>query len=128
MFTPRSRVKETRVAQPPPAVQARPPTEAQNEGTHCNRVAQPPPAERRFKMSSEQVTHQLPSHRRIVPLCLIAVGAVVAVYGLYSDPDRTWPSLLLNGFYVTTLALSAIFFLATQRLTGARWSASLRRI
>ena len=77
---------------------------------------------------TEHVTHQLPSHRRIVPLCLIAVGAVVAAYGLYSDPDRTWPSLLLNGFYVTTLALSAIFFLATQRLTGARWSASLRRI
>src|SRR5262249_21598577 len=43
-------------------------------------------------------------------------------------PDRTWPNLLLNGFYFTSLALSAIFFLATQRLTGARWSASMRRI
>jgi hypothetical protein len=65
---------------------------------------------------------------RIVPLVLIFLGAIVVVFGLYSAPDRTWPNLLLNGFYFTSLALSAMFFLATQRLTGARWSASLRRI
>jgi hypothetical protein len=35
---------------------------------------------------------------------------------------------MLNGFYVTSLAVSALFFAATQRGTGARWSASLRRI
>jgi hypothetical protein len=67
-------------------------------------------------------------NNRIVPLALILVGASVVVFGLLSAPDRTWPNLLLNGFYLTSLALSAMFFLATQRLTGARWSASLRRI
>jgi hypothetical protein len=61
-------------------------------------------------------------------LILIALGASIAAYGLYTAPDRTWPNLLLNGVYFTSLALSAVFFLATQRLTGARWSASLRRI
>jgi hypothetical protein len=65
---------------------------------------------------------------RIVPLALILISACVVVFGLYSAPDRTWPNLLLNGFYFTSLALSAMFFLATQRLTGARWSATLRRI
>jgi hypothetical protein len=65
---------------------------------------------------------------RIVSLILILVGASVVAFGLLSAPDRTWPNLLLNGFYFTSLALSAMFFLATQRLTGARWSASLRRI
>jgi len=68
------------------------------------------------------------ARNRIVPLLLILAGASVVVFGLYSAPDRTWPNLLLNGFYFTSLALSAVFFLATQRLTGARWSASLRRI
>ena len=72
---------------------------------------------------SEHVTYELPSQRRAVPLVLIAVGALVAGYGLYSDPARTWPSLLLNGFYFTSLSLSALFFLATQRATNARWSA-----
>jgi hypothetical protein len=62
------------------------------------------------------------------PLILIVLGASIASYGLRTAPDRTWPNLLLDGFYFTSLALSAVFFLATQRLTGARWSASLRRI
>lgn len=61
-------------------------------------------------------------------IALIAVGTVFAVYGAGASPARTWPSLLLNGFYVTSLAVSAMFFLASQRLAGARWSAGLRRI
>src|SRR5438270_4412170 len=77
---------------------------------------------------TDHVTYELPSQRRAVPLVLMVVGALVAGYGLYSDPARTWASLLLNGFYFTSLSLSALFFLSTQRLTSARWSASLRRI
>ncbi|HWZ42874.1 MAG TPA: hypothetical protein VNW97_05330 [Candidatus Saccharimonadales bacterium] len=59
---------------------------------------------------------------------LVVLGAAAAVYGVMASPERAWPSLLLNGFYFTSLSLSAVFFLATQRLTGARWSAGLRRI
>src|SRR5437660_5957397 len=77
---------------------------------------------------SEHVTYELPSQKRALPVVLIAIGVLVAAYGLYSDPARTWPSLLLNGFYFISLSLSALFFLATQRATNARWSASLRRI
>jgi hypothetical protein len=65
---------------------------------------------------------------RIVMTILIAAGAVTAALGLRWDPERTWPNLLLNGFNVLTLALSSMFFLATQRASGARWSAGLRRI
>jgi len=63
-----------------------------------------------------------------VPWALAAAGAVVSIHGLASDPGRAWPNLLLDGFYAMSLAVSAIFFIASQRLTGARWSASLRRI
>jgi hypothetical protein len=66
--------------------------------------------------------------KHILPVALIALGTVAAIYGVYSAPERTWPNLLLNGFNLTSLALSAAFFLAVQRVTGARWSASLRRI
>jgi len=68
-----------------------------------------------------------PSHAAAA-LLLISLGTGAAAYGLYMAPHRTWPNLLLNGIYFTSLAVSAAFFLATQRLTGARWSASLRRI
>lgn len=42
--------------------------------------------------------------------------------------DRVWTSILVDGFYLASLAVSALFFAATQRLTGARWSAGLRRV
>jgi hypothetical protein len=66
--------------------------------------------------------------RHRIAAALILAGAGAAVLGLRIDPERTWPNLLLNGFYGISLALSAMFFLATQRASGARWSASLRRI
>jgi Ni/Fe-hydrogenase subunit HybB-like protein len=63
-----------------------------------------------------------------IALLLILVGALVAIRGLLVDPGRTWPNLLVDGFYFMSLGVSSIFFLAVLRLTGARWSASLRRV
>ncbi|HXB21704.1 MAG TPA: hypothetical protein VNV88_10000 [Candidatus Solibacter sp.] len=77
---------------------------------------------------NQDLTFAPSSRHRTVALVLIAVGVVVAAYGIVADPKRAWPSLLLNGFYFASLALSGLFFISTQRLTGARWSASLRRI
>jgi len=65
---------------------------------------------------------------QLVALGIVLLGVAVAVRGLLVDPEHTWPNLLLDGFYVTTLSVSSLFFLASQRLTSARWSASLRRI
>jgi hypothetical protein len=58
---------------------------------------------------------------------VIAVGGAITLYGLFSAPERTWLNLLLNGFYLLSLAVLATFFLAVQRLARARWSAGLRR-
>jgi hypothetical protein len=66
--------------------------------------------------------------RHAIAFCLVALAVVVIIYGLAAVPGRAWPNLLLDGFYGTSLGVSAMFFLVTQRLTGARWSASLRRI
>src|SRR5215475_4059704 len=64
----------------------------------------------------------------MVALALVVIGIATAIFGVRNAPGRTWPNLLLDGFYMTSLAVSAAFFLATQRATGARWSAALRRI
>ena len=61
-------------------------------------------------------------------LALAALGAAAALLGSGGDPARVWLNLLVDGFYFLSLGVAAIFFLATQRLTGARWSAGLRRI
>ena len=71
---------------------------------------------------------QLSRNHTYVPAALIGLGVLVAAFGLVSAPERTWPNLLLDAFYAVSVTLSAIFFIATQRLTNARWSASLRRV
>jgi hypothetical protein len=68
------------------------------------------------------------ARHHVVMLALVFAGAGAALVGLRWDPVRTWPNLLLNGFYMTSLALSGMVFLATQRAAGARWSAGIRRI
>jgi hypothetical protein len=72
-----------------------------------------------FRVSSE-------SHSVAIGLLLLAMGIVI--YGLIAAPERIWPNLLLDGFYIGSLGVSALFFLAVTRVAGARWSASLRRI
>jgi hypothetical protein len=71
---------------------------------------------------------EIPTPVRNLAWLLVVLGGVAAVYGVIAQPERVWPNLLLNGFYLTMLGVSAMFFLATQRVTGARWSASLRRV
>jgi hypothetical protein len=71
---------------------------------------------------------QFPARLRNAAVIVSLVGAGAAIYSVIATPDRAWPNLLLNGFYFTTIGVSAMFFLATQRATGARWSASLRRV
>ncbi len=72
--------------------------------------------------------HRFASRSSIGPKVVIALATAVALGGIFAAPERTWLNLLLDGFYLTSLAVSALFFLASQRLSGARWSAGLRRI
>jgi hypothetical protein len=79
-------------------------------------------------MSDENISFTVPARSQNLALALVVLGAGAAVYELYTHAAHTWPLLMLNSFYVISLAVSALFFAATQKATGARWSASLRRI
>lgn len=79
-------------------------------------------------MSENQYLPGASPRGRNIALVLVAIGAAASIYGVVTAADRTWPNLLLNGFYFSSLAVSAMFFLASQRLAGSRWSAGLRRI
>jgi hypothetical protein len=63
-----------------------------------------------------------------VPVALIAIGAIALVVGLVTAAERTWLNLLVDGFYVLSLGVSALFFFSTQRLANSRWSVPIRRI
>jgi hypothetical protein len=78
-------------------------------------------------MSATRAFVVTPSMQRI-PIALVAAGAIALVIGLIASPARTWMNLLVDGFYVLSLGVSAMFFIATQRLSSARWSAAIRRL
>ena len=60
-------------------------------------------------------------------LCVV-IGIGTFIAGLSVDPTRTWASFLLSHFYFMSLALGGLFIAAVQWLTGAMWSAPVRRI
>ncbi len=59
---------------------------------------------------------------------LVALGAITLVAGLVVAPQRTWPNLLLVSFYLLTLSLAGIVFVALQYVSGAHWAVALRRV
>lgn len=66
-----------------------------------------------------------------VPIALAVIGGLALVIGLVASPEwreRTWLNLLIDGFYVLSLGVSGVFFIAAQRLASSHWWAPIRRI
>ena len=59
---------------------------------------------------------------------LAAVGVGTFYLTLRDDPTRAWISFVQNHFYFLSLALGGLVFAAIQWLTGAMWSATVRRL
>jgi hypothetical protein len=60
-------------------------------------------------------------------LVFIAIGVVAFAAGLSMDTQRTWVSFMISHFYFMSLAIGGLFIAAIQWLTGAMWSAPVRR-
>ena len=61
-------------------------------------------------------------------LAMSVAGLVAIAVGLDRDPTRLWTNLLVDGFYVLSVALGGMLFIAVQLLSGAAWSAGMRRV
>ena len=59
---------------------------------------------------------------------LAGLGAAALVAGLLQSPERAWLNLLLISYYLVSLGLGALVFVAIQYVTGAGWSVALRRV
>ncbi|HLN29045.1 MAG TPA: hypothetical protein VK395_14955 [Gemmataceae bacterium] len=68
--------------------------------------------------------------RVVIYICgLLAVlggGALLTV--LLQSPERFWPNLLLASFFLLSLGLAGLVFVALQYVTGAGWAVALRRV
>ncbi len=69
---------------------------------------------------------------RTLSMALIAIGAVAALYGVFSDHSehhqRSWSALLVNGFFFLGIGLGALFFYALQNATETAWSVMVKRV
>jgi hypothetical protein len=63
-----------------------------------------------------------------IPIALAAVGLIAFAAGLATETERTWLNLLVDGFYVLSLGVSGLFFIAAQRLANSKWWSPIRRI
>jgi hypothetical protein len=68
-----------------------------------------------------------PEHTRLLRI-LAGLGAVTIALGLWLAPTRAWANLLLVSYYLVGLALAGMVFIALQYVSGAGWSAALRRV
>ena len=59
---------------------------------------------------------------------LAAIGATTALVGFSLAPDRVWPDLLLAGFFLVSLGLSGLVFIALHYVSGAGWGVAIRRV
>jgi hypothetical protein len=59
---------------------------------------------------------------------LIAAGGIAALAGLWLNAARTWTDLLLGAFYLLSLALAGLVFVAIQYLASAGWWTAIRRV
>jgi len=65
--------------------------------------------------------------RRIVQLLAIGGFSVIAV-GIGIEPVRTWTNLLLAGFYLLGIGVSATLIISFIYVTNAGWAAAIRRV
>lgn len=68
-----------------------------------------------------------PSMLRI-PIVLCAIGAIALAAGIATDRERAWLNLLVDGFYVLSIGVTATFFIGAQRLAHSKWWSPIRRI
>ena len=71
---------------------------------------------------------ETPAGLKVLFPVLAGFGLSVFVATLMIDPHRAWPAFVTNHFYFMTLGLGGLFFAALQWLTGAMWSAPVRRV
>ncbi|RMF08350.1 MAG: hypothetical protein D6762_05810 [Candidatus Neomarinimicrobiota bacterium] len=56
-----------------------------------------------------------------------ALGLVVYLTGLWTDPEQFWASGLLNTVFWITLGLGGLFFVLIHHIAGSVWSVNIRR-
>lgn len=73
-------------------------------------------------------TFDIPQGMKLVLVVFAAIGVATFAAAVKISPERAWASFVQNHFYFMSLGLGGLFFAAIQWVTGAMWSAPVRRL
>lgn len=71
---------------------------------------------------------KLPKAFNATAIAFVVIGLVAFVIGLLDEPGRAWRAYVIGMWFTLALGLCGPFFAATQYLSKAGWSVSIRRI
>ena len=78
-------------------------------------------------MNGVLVLRTSPAARRIA-LAAALCGGAAFLAGLWAAPQRAWLDLLVSSFFLISLGLAGLVFIAIQRLANAGWWSAIRRV
>jgi hypothetical protein len=81
-----------------------------------------------WKPNAQKLGFRAPFGLMCVCAAMVILGGGALIYGVRESPDRVWPNVLLVSFYVLSLGLAGIAFVALQYVSGAGWSVGIRRV
>lgn len=73
-------------------------------------------------------SYKISSNWNVIFLIMVVIGLGTFLTAVGKDPVRAWSSFLHNHFYFMSLAVGGLAFAVIQWVTGAMWSAPVRRI
>jgi hypothetical protein len=73
-------------------------------------------------------SYQLSGPFKMILMVMAVIGIAAFGGALVLDAKRAWSSFLISHFYFMSLAIGGLFFAVIQWITGAMWSAPVRRI
>lgn len=71
---------------------------------------------------------EIPQGMKLVLVVFAAIGVATFAGAVKVSPERAWATFVQNHFYFMSLGLGGLFFAAIQWVTGAMWSAPIRRL
>ncbi len=73
-------------------------------------------------------TFRMSERLRKTLLGVTLAGLSIAALGVIVSPERTWPNILLANYYLMSLGLAGVFFVALQYVSNAGWPTAFRRV
>ncbi len=73
-------------------------------------------------------TFRMSERLRKTLVLVTLLGVLIAAGGVLVAPGRAWPNILLANYYLMSLGLAGLMFIALQYVSNAGWATAIRRV